>query len=225
MRDASLVLPLAFRVSVSSFFLFFFSIFLLFYFFAFSLFLNRVFLKFILRLVASAWQKTSLAEEKHHRRLDLHPDRRRRPQNLLLAAATVATFCALIGLLADRRVTGFGGGRSTAGGAAWCGGLTEASKVAAMADTWHLPVAPHDCTGPVTLAVGTHLSLSAPNALIQECVRAYYRTWYADLVTQLPPITDGTITIPPGPGLGLELSPDIDKRLATVRVVSDAKSL
>lgn len=108
---------------------------------------------------------------------------------------------------------------------AWCGGLTEASKIAAMANTWHLPVAPHDCTGPVTLAVGTHLSLSAPNALIQECVRAFYRTWYADLVTALPPIQDGRITVPPGPGLGLELSPDIDKRFTTIRVVSDAASL
>ncbi len=108
---------------------------------------------------------------------------------------------------------------------AWCGGLTEASKIAAMADAWHLPVAPHDCTGPVTLTAGTHLSLSAPNALIQEIVRAYYRTWYADLVTQLPPIANGRITVPPGAGLGLALSPDIDKRFATIRVTSDATSL
>lgn len=107
----------------------------------------------------------------------------------------------------------------------WCGGLTEARKIAAMADTWHLPVAPHDCTGPVTLAAGTHLSLHAPNALIQEFVRAYYRTWYADVVTQLPPISGGRISVPPGPGLGLSLSPDIDKRFTTVRVVSDATSL
>ncbi|HEY8594190.1 MAG TPA: mandelate racemase/muconate lactonizing enzyme family protein [Devosiaceae bacterium] len=107
----------------------------------------------------------------------------------------------------------------------WCGGLTEANKIAAMADTWQLPVAPHDCTGPVTLAASTHLSLSAPNALIQESVRAFYRTWYRDLVTELPPIANGMITIPPGPGLGLELSPDIDKRFTTVRVVTDAASL
>ena len=34
---------------------------------------------------------------------------------------------------------------------AWCGGLSEARKIAAMAEAWHLPVAPHDCTGPVVL--------------------------------------------------------------------------
>lgn len=98
---------------------------------------------------------------------------------------------------------------------AWCGGLSEARKIAAMAETWHLPVAPHDCTGPVVLAASTHLSLNAPNALIQESVRAYYHTWYRDLVTAVPEVTDGTITVPPGPGLGLELAPDIEKRFTT----------
>lgn len=102
---------------------------------------------------------------------------------------------------------------------AWCGGLSEARKIAAMAEAWHLPVAPHDCTGPVVLCASTHLSLNAPNALIQETVRAYYRTWYQDLVTALPPIENGTITVPSGPGLGLELVPDIDKKFtATIRV-------
>jgi galactonate dehydratase len=101
---------------------------------------------------------------------------------------------------------------------AWCGGLSEARKIAAMAETWHLPVAPHDCTGPVVLCASTHLSLNAPNAVIQESVRAYYRTWYRDLVTALPPVARGEITVPPGPGLGLELAPDLAKRFtASIR--------
>jgi galactonate dehydratase len=94
---------------------------------------------------------------------------------------------------------------------AWCGGLSEARKIAAMAEAWHLPVAPHDCTGPVVLAASTHLSLNAPNALIQESVRAFYRSWYRDVVTALPPVTRGQITVPPGPGLGLALLPDLDR--------------
>ena len=98
----------------------------------------------------------------------------------------------------------------------WCGGLSEARKIASMAEAWHLPVAPHDCTGPVVLAASTHLSLNAPNALIQESVRAYHRTWYRDLVTEVPSIENGQITVPAGPGLGLDLNPDLDK----VRTVS-----
>ena len=91
----------------------------------------------------------------------------------------------------------------------WCGGLSEARKIAAMAEAWHLPIAPHDCTGPVVLCASTHLSLNAPNALIQESVRAYYHTWYRDLMTALPKIEKGFITVPPGPGLGMELAPDL----------------
>ncbi len=102
----------------------------------------------------------------------------------------------------------------------WCGGLSEARKIAAMAEAWHLPVAPHDCTGPVVLAASTHLSLNAPNALIQESVRAFYRTWYRDLVTALPEVRDGSITVPPGPGLGLELNPEIDRTFTTTRRVT-----
>ena len=102
----------------------------------------------------------------------------------------------------------------------WCGGLSEARKIAAMSEAWHLPIAPHDCTGPVVLCASTHLALNAPNALIQESVRAFYKTWYGELVTALPTVDKGRITVPPGPGLGLELAPDIDRKFPTLRRVS-----
>ena len=107
----------------------------------------------------------------------------------------------------------------------WCGGLSEARKIASMAEAWHLPIAPHDCTGPVVLCASTHLSLNAPNALVQESVRAFYRTWYRDLVTALPEVKDGMITVPPGAGLGMELHPDLDRAFTVSRKVSDAASL
>jgi L-alanine-DL-glutamate epimerase-like enolase superfamily enzyme len=105
---------------------------------------------------------------------------------------------------------------------AWCGGLSEGRKIAAMAEAWHLPIAPHDCTGPVVLCASTHLSLNAPNALVQESVRAYYRTWYRDIVTAVPEVGDGHITVPPGPGLGLDLMPDFEEKFTVVTRVSKA---
>ncbi len=105
----------------------------------------------------------------------------------------------------------------------WCGGLSEARKIAAMAEAWHLPVAPHDCTGPVVLCASTHLALNAPNALVQESVRAYYRTWYRDLVTALPEVRDGYITVPPGPGLGLDLLPDLARHVTMTQRMSELK--
>ena len=94
----------------------------------------------------------------------------------------------------------------------WCGGITEARKVAAMADTWHVPVAFHDCSGPVVLAASSHMAMHVPNIHIQEMVRAFYYGWYGDMVTQLPPIENGTIRPPEGPGLGLALDPEVKKR-------------
>jgi L-alanine-DL-glutamate epimerase-like enolase superfamily enzyme len=91
----------------------------------------------------------------------------------------------------------------------WTGGLTEARKVAALADTYGVPVAPHDCTGPATLAACVHLTQSAPNGLIQETVRAFLRTWYAELVDGLPPIVDGRIAATDAPGHGVRLRDDL----------------
>ncbi len=94
----------------------------------------------------------------------------------------------------------------------WCGGISEAKKIATMAESHQLPVAPHDCTGPVVLVASTHLSINLPNALIQETVRAYYSGWYQELVTALPSIEHGFIAPPPGPGLGTELWPGLRER-------------
>ncbi|MEQ8334525.1 mandelate racemase/muconate lactonizing enzyme family protein [Nisaea sp.] len=95
---------------------------------------------------------------------------------------------------------------------AWGGGISEARKMAAMADAWHVPVAFHDCTGPVVLAASTHLALHTHNCFIQEMVRAFYYGWYGDLVTQLPPIVNGQISAPDGSGHGLSLQPETLKR-------------
>ena len=51
--------------------------------------------------------------------------------------------------------------------------------------------------------------MNCPNTLVQEVVRAFYFDWYGKLVTQLPPLDKGTITAPPGPGLGTKLQPDV----------------
>lgn len=94
----------------------------------------------------------------------------------------------------------------------WCGGLSEAKKIATMAEAYQLPVAPHDCTGPVVLTASTHLSINVPNAFVQETVRAFYTGWYTELLTALPDVSDGTIAPPPGPGLGTELLPELWER-------------
>jgi galactonate dehydratase len=94
----------------------------------------------------------------------------------------------------------------------WTGGLTEGRKIAALAETWHRPFAPHDCTGPVGFAAAVHASFSQPNTLIQETVRAFYTGWYQELVTAVPRIENGFVYPMEGVGLGLDLQPAVFDR-------------
>jgi L-alanine-DL-glutamate epimerase-like enolase superfamily enzyme len=94
----------------------------------------------------------------------------------------------------------------------WCGGLSEARKIAGMAEAWHTPVAPHDCTGPVVYMASCHFALHARNALIQESVRAFYTGWYTEVATALPTVTAGQVGVSEAPGLGIALQPGVDKR-------------
>jgi galactonate dehydratase len=94
----------------------------------------------------------------------------------------------------------------------WCGGLTEARKIAALAESYQRPVAPHDCNGPVVWAASIHLMLHIPNALVMEAVRAYFTTWYKDIITDIPRVEGGYIYGLSGPGLGTRLLPDLRTR-------------
>jgi L-alanine-DL-glutamate epimerase-like enolase superfamily enzyme len=87
----------------------------------------------------------------------------------------------------------------------WTGGLTEARKIASLAQTFAIPIAPHDCTGPVSLAACTHLVLSQSNSILQETARAFINTWYQDFVTGIPIIKNGYISITKDSGHGVML--------------------
>lgn len=94
----------------------------------------------------------------------------------------------------------------------WVGGISEAVKVAVLAETFNRPVSFHDCTGPVVLMASTHMALSLSNVAIQETVRASYKTWYGELVNTLPDIENGYATLTAAPGIGTELLPGVRER-------------
>lgn len=101
----------------------------------------------------------------------------------------------------------------------WSGGLTEARKIASLADAYGVPIAPHDCTGPATLAASAHLATSQPNGFIQETARAFLHTWYQELVVGLPQIEAGVLRLSSAPGHGVAIrdevfdSPGISRRI------------
>lgn len=88
----------------------------------------------------------------------------------------------------------------------WCGGFTQGIKFSEATKKYGKSIAPHDCSGPVGLIAGAHLSTAYENALVQETSRASLRTWYPMIVTNLPTISDGKIALGTEPGLGTDLT-------------------
>jgi L-alanine-DL-glutamate epimerase-like enolase superfamily enzyme len=89
---------------------------------------------------------------------------------------------------------------------AWIGGLSEAQRIAHLAEAYDRTIAPHDCTGPVTLGANVHLLVASPNALICETVRAHVRGFYAEIVDEVPTVENGRIRPSESPGVGMRLS-------------------
>jgi galactonate dehydratase len=95
----------------------------------------------------------------------------------------------------------------------WCGGISEGKKIATMAETYYLPIAPHNCGGPILHFATAHLSANVTNLFIMESVRRHYHDEYEGLVTRkLVPEASGDLPLPPGPGLGVDLSPEVLSR-------------
>jgi L-alanine-DL-glutamate epimerase-like enolase superfamily enzyme len=102
----------------------------------------------------------------------------------------------------------------------WCGGLTEARKIAALAESYQLPVAPHNPGGPLSNVVAAHFCAAAYNLFIMESVRAFYLTWFSDVLNNNLVPSDGHFALPAGPGLGSELKPAWLARPELVRETS-----
>jgi galactonate dehydratase len=94
----------------------------------------------------------------------------------------------------------------------WCGGITEAKKIAALAETHYIPVAPHNCGGPVLHFASLHLAASVPNLFILESVRRHYLKEYQGIVVDTGAAKDGWLAAPSAPGLGVELDAAIFSR-------------
>lgn len=87
----------------------------------------------------------------------------------------------------------------------WVGGISEIMKIASLASVYGLPIAPHNCGGPVQTMAYSHVCTAVPNLYILETVRSFYKTYYSEMVTHSPLIQNGSLFASERPGLGTEL--------------------
>ncbi|MBQ9856986.1 MAG: galactonate dehydratase [Clostridia bacterium] len=85
------------------------------------------------------------------------------------------------------------------------GGIMELKKIAAMADTYYIPFAPHNPSGPVACAASLQLAASTTNFSILEIMYSDV-PWRKDVTNESLHYEDGYIEIPDKPGLGIEIN-------------------
>ena len=93
------------------------------------------------------------------------------------------------------------------------GGITECRKIAAMAEAYDVAVAPHCPLGPIALAACLQLDAVSYNAFIQEQSLGIHYNASNDLLDYVKDkdvfhYENGMVTIPDGPGLGVEVDED-----------------
>lgn len=91
-----------------------------------------------------------------------------------------------------------------------CGGILQGLKIAAMAENYYMPVAPHNPLGPVALAACLQLDTCIPNFLAQEHpTQEEGRDLGAGLFREPFVIENGYIEVPQKPGLGFEIEEEL----------------
>lgn len=86
----------------------------------------------------------------------------------------------------------------------YIGGITEMKKVAALAETYQVVIAPHNTKGPVGIMAAAHVMAAIPNALVQEFISPSRIPWRNDVLKARLVIEDSCLVVPDRPGLGVE---------------------
>jgi L-alanine-DL-glutamate epimerase-like enolase superfamily enzyme len=94
------------------------------------------------------------------------------------------------------------------------GGLTEIRRIADMCELHGAEVIPHGWKTGITSAVGRHFQAACPAAPVFEydSPLVFDSPLRRELVWPEPQVVDGTMELPEGPGLGIELNEDLVAR-------------
>ena len=86
------------------------------------------------------------------------------------------------------------------------GGLLEGRKIAAMAEIFSIPIAPHGVATALGTTAAAHVCATVPNMLVLEWTHKGEPAY--DSLTTLPEYKNGYLTVPDKPGIGIEINPE-----------------
>jgi galactonate dehydratase len=85
------------------------------------------------------------------------------------------------------------------------GGFTHVKKIAAMAESFHIKMAPHHFLGPISTMALTHIAMATPNWDVNE-FNIEVGTFKEDIVSRVTEVKDGYFIAPEAPGLGIDIN-------------------
>jgi L-alanine-DL-glutamate epimerase-like enolase superfamily enzyme len=88
---------------------------------------------------------------------------------------------------------------------AFCGGITEAMRIGALASAFNLRLAPHLWAGAPCFFAGLHVCAASPASFVVEYSLGA-NPMIHDLVVNKVTVEEGLIEVPDGPGLGFTIS-------------------
>ena len=90
----------------------------------------------------------------------------------------------------------------------WTGGITELKKISTQAESYYIPVSPHDASGPINVLAGAHVMMTTPNFYKLETANTDL-TKYNEFIQTPLDNSDGALHLDPvAPGLGIEMNMD-----------------
>ena len=87
-------------------------------------------------------------------------------------------------------------------------GFSQSKKIGDLAEVFQLNVAPHNYYSHMSTYVSAALCATLPNVRIME-IDIDDVPWKDELTTAVPDIKDGYMTIPGGPGWGIDLNEEV----------------
>lgn len=89
-----------------------------------------------------------------------------------------------------------------------CGGISEMRKMANLAETYNVPIAPHNPNGPISTIASAHTMATVPNFFRQEFM-VNDVPWRDGCLSHPLPVSNGFFEMPDRPGLGFDIDESV----------------
>ncbi|MBN8711338.1 MAG: galactonate dehydratase [Verrucomicrobia bacterium 61-8] len=89
-----------------------------------------------------------------------------------------------------------------------CGGISEMRKMANLAETFNVPIAPHNPNGPISTIASAHTMATVPNFYRQEFMLKDV-PWRDECLSHPLPVENGFFVLPDRPGLGFDIDESV----------------